>query len=223
MSRNDKSAAYSQLARIGKAFANPIRLELLDLLSQAPRTVEQLAQGSEQSMANTSQHLQVLRRARLVTTSKSGLFVTYRLAHPDVALFFVTLRSLAEARLAELELIVRGFGHEDDDLEAVDRDALAKRVRSGAVTVIDVRPKAEYDAGHIAGALSVPVDELQRQLADLPRDRQVVAYCRGPFCVMARDAVAMLRDKGYDAVRFEDGVADWRGRGFEIERAEATS
>lgn len=209
---------YEQIARVGKAVASPHRLELLDLLSQGARTVESLADAGGMPMANASQHLQVLRAARLVETRKRGLFVEYRLADPGVERFYLALRSLAEARLAELQDIARRFVDERDGLEQVDREQLLRRVRSGEVTVIDVRPAEEYRAAHIPGAISVPLAELKQRLADLPQGREIVAYCRGPYCVMAIEAVEVLRRKGLRARRMEDGVADWRARGWRVEQ-----
>jgi rhodanese-related sulfurtransferase len=214
--RSFKNTIYEQFARIGKAFASPCRLELLDLLSQSPRTVEALARESAQSVANTSQHLQVLRAARLVTAEKAGLFVTYRLAGEDVSDCFRSLRHVAELHVADVTQVTRQFLHERGLLEPVDRKALVERVRRGEVTVLDVRPRSEYVAGHIPGAVSVPLAELRRRLADLPRHRQIVAYCRGPFCVLAVEAVKLLRTRGFKAVRLEDGVPDWRARGFRV-------
>lgn len=215
-SRSFKDAIYEQFARIGKALASPRRLELLDLLCQGPRTVEALARESAQSVANTSQHLQLLRAARLVTAEKAGLFVTYRLAGEDVSDCFRILRRVAEAHLADVTQVTRQFLHERGLMEPVDRKALVERVRRGDVAVLDVRPRSEYVAGHIPGAVSVPLAELKRRLGDLPRHREIVAYCRGPFCVLAVDAVKLLRTRGFRAVRLEDGVLDWRAQGFRV-------
>jgi rhodanese-related sulfurtransferase len=212
-----KSAIYEQIARIGKATASPGRLELLDLLSQSPRTVEALAAHVGQSVANTSHHLQVLRRARLVDAEKSGLHVTYRLADPAVGDFFLRLRTLAESRLTELEHVSRQYLEARGVMEAVERGELLRRVRAGEVTVIDVRPREEYVAGHLPGALSVPLPELKKRVRALPKNRDIVAYCRGPYCVMALDAVALLRRRGFRAHRMEDGVSEWRARGWRIE------
>lgn len=216
-SRRFKDTIYAQLARIGKSLASGPRLELLDLLCQGPRTVEALAREAGQPVANTSHHLQVLRRARLVDAEKEGVHVTYRLASEEVCTFFHGLRQLAGSRLLEIEQVTREFLTERAAMEAIDRDALVSRVRAGEVTVLDVRPPEEYEAGHIPGALSVPVGEIEHRLADLPRDREVVAYCRGPYCVMAIEAVEILRRNGFEAVRMEDGVADWRARGLSVE------
>ena len=212
-----KNAVYEQIARIGQATASPSRLELLDLLSQGPRTVEALAHETGRSAATTSHHLQVLRRARLVEAGKAGLYVTYRLADPHVGEFFLELRRLAEFRLAEIQRVTRQYLDQRGALEPVDDDELVRRVRAGEVTVIDVRPREEYLAAHIPGALSVPLADLGKRLGELQKRRDVVAYCRGPYCVMALDAVDLLRRKGFRAQRLEHGVAEWRARGWRVE------
>jgi len=214
--RRFKIAIYEQFARVGKALSNPARLELLDLLCQGPRTVEVLAKEANLGVANTSQHLKVLRAARLVESEKGGLFVTYRLADEGVCQFFRSLRSLAESRLAEIHEITRKFLEGHEGMEPVDRQALFTRVRNGEVTVLDVRPQEEYQAGHIPGALSVPLKELERRLSELPRDREIVAYCRGPYCVLAVEAVKILRACGFQAIRLEEGVQDLRAQGFAV-------
>ncbi len=215
--RRFKDAIYQQFARISKALASPHRIELVDLLAQGPRTVDVLARLSDMSLANTSQHLQVLRAAGLVEATKEGLFVTYRLADPKVSELFLALRRVAEARLAEVERIKREFLAERAQLEEVDEAALRRRVREGDVTVLDVRPPEEYDAGHIPGAISMPLPDLVKQLADLPRKKEIVAYCRGPYCVLAVEAVALLRKKGFRAVRLEEGILDWAAHGLRVE------
>lgn len=212
--RRFKDAIYDQFARVSKALASPRRLELIDLLAQGPRTVEVLAREAGQTFANASQHLSVLRAARLVEADKDGLFVTYRLADPAVTALFRALRGLAESRLAEIERTTRAFLDARGAMEPVDRAALLARVRAGRVTVLDVRPAEEYRAGHIPGALSIPLAALRRRLAELPQRRQIVAYCRGPYCVMAIEAVKLLRARGFRAVRFDEGVQEWRARGF---------
>jgi rhodanese-related sulfurtransferase len=215
--RRFKDSIYEQFARLGKAISAPKRLELLDLLCQGPRTVEALAEQAGISVANASQHLQVLRAARLVETKKKGLYVEYRLADDEVCTFFFALRGLAESRLAEVEQVAREYFEERGAMEAVESEELLRRVRSGEVTVLDVRPPEEYRAGHIPGALSIPVGELKARLEELPKDREVVAYCRGPYCVMAVEAVELLRKKGFKAHRLEQGVVDWRARGWRVE------
>jgi len=211
-----KDAIYEQIARIGKSLGSGPRLEILDLLCQGPRTVEVLAGHMGQSVANTSRHLQVLRRARLIEAEREGVYIRYRLADPEVCAFFLSLRALAESRLLEVEEITRAFLEARNTMEPVDRNLLVERVRSGKVTVLDVRPAEEYVAGHIPGAVSIPLDQLEERLAELPTDREIVAYCRGPYCVMALDATDTLRSNGLEATRFEDGIADWRARGLDV-------
>ncbi len=211
-----KDAIYEQFARIGKAVSSPKRLELLDLLCQGPRTVEVLAKESGLAVANASQHLQVLRTSRLVETEKEGLFVIYRLADQAVCEFFRAMRVLAESRLAEVEQIKRQFLEGREGMEPVDREELLALVRQGAVTVLDVRPVEEFKAGHLDGALSIPLKDLQLRLSDLPRDQEIAAYCRGPYCVLSVEAVEMLRAEGFQAIRIEEGIQDFRAMGFSI-------
>jgi rhodanese-related sulfurtransferase len=191
-------------------------LELLDLLCQAPRTVEDLAKEANQTVANASQHLKVLRAARLVEAEKAGLFVTYRLAEPAVADFFRDLRLLAESRLAEIERMVRDHIEGGGKMEPIDRGELLRRAARGEVTVLDVRPAEEFDAGHIPGAVSVPLKELEKTLERLPRNQEIVAYCRGPYCLLAVEAVELLRSHGYRALRLDDSLSDWRARGLPV-------
>jgi rhodanese-related sulfurtransferase len=218
-----KDRVYEQLGRIGKAVSSPKRLEILDLLSQGPRTVESLAVEASLSVANASRHLQILRGARLIEAEREGVFIRYRLADDAVADFYRSLRILATSHLAELEQITRHFFKDRDTLEPVDRKALLARVRKGLVTVLDVRPSEEYQAGHITGAVSIPLAELQDRLAELPRDQDIVAYCRGPYCVFAAQAVELLREHGFHAVRLEDGVADWRAHGLPVAVGDSAS
>ena len=212
-----KDAIYEQLARLGKAVSAPKRLELLDLLCQGPKTVEVLADHAALSVANTSQHLQVLRAARLVEAEKQGLHVEYRLAGEDVCEFFLALRTLAEGRLAEIEVVTREYLARRSAMETVAGGELLRRVKSGEVTVLDVRPPEEYRAGHIPGAVSIPLGELKARFKELPKNREVVAYCRGPYCVFAVEAVELLRKKGFKAHRMQEGVIDWRSRGWRLE------
>jgi rhodanese-related sulfurtransferase len=211
-----KDAIYEQFARIGKAVSNPKRLELLDIICQGPRTVEVLAKETGLTVANASQHLQVLRATRLVETEKEGVFVIYRLADQAVCEFFRTMRILAESRLAEVEMIKRQFLEGREGMEPVNRDALLRLVREGTVTVLDVRPAEEYNAGHLAGAISIPLKELRQRLSDLPHDQEIVAYCRGPYCVLSIQAVEMLRAKGFKAARIEEGLIDFQAMGIPI-------
>jgi rhodanese-related sulfurtransferase/predicted transcriptional regulator len=203
-----KTALFDAIAVMGKAFGSPRRLELLDLLAQAPRTVDELARAIEQSRANTSQHLQALFAAGLVTRAREGTSVRYSLAGDEVLELWLALRSTSTVRLAEVERAARDYLGED--VEAIGRDELRKRMRRGDVVLIDVRPGEEYDAGHIDGARSIPIDELDERLAELPVDREVVAYCRGPFCAYANEAVRRLHSSGRDARRLEDGWPEWR-------------
>ncbi len=217
--RKFKDAIYIQFARIGKAISSPKRLELLDLLYQGSEKVETLARETQMTIANTSRHLQVLLSARLVSNEKQGVSVYYRLVDNAVCDFMLAIRHLAEQRLAEVESITHQFLKEKDQLEPVDQDQLMDQVRQGDVTVVDVRPEDEYQYGHFPGAISVPLATLEFRLEDLPRDQEIVAYCRGPYCVLAVDAVNLLREKGFQAVRLEEGAADWKIKGFDVEEA----
>lgn len=215
--RRFKDAIYAQFARLGGAISAPKRIELLDLLCQAPRTVEALAAMTGITVANASQHLKVLRSARLVATEKKGTYVKYRIADDKVEGFLLALRVLAEARLAEVDEATREWLGKPDAMEPVLHEELLRRVRRGDVTVLDVRPAEEYDAGHVPGALSVPLPELKKRLNELPAGREIVAYCRGPYCVMAIDAVKLLRRNGFKAQRMEQGVSEWRARGWRVD------
>jgi len=215
--RELKDGVYAQFARIGKAVSAPKRIELLELLCQGPRTVESLAQEAALSVANASQHLQVLRRARLVIAEKQGLFVEYRLADEGVLRFVHAMGELAESRFAEIGAITQAYLKSRGALERVSGDELLRRVRSKQVLLLDVRPAAEFRAGHIPGARSMPVSELKRRIAELPRNQEIVAYCRGPHCVMAVEAVALMRKQGLRAVRMDHGVMDWRVRGWRLQ------
>jgi len=212
-----KNSIYEQFARIGKAVSSPARLELLDLICQCEKTVETLARESGLSVANTSRHLQVMRAARLVETKKEGLFVHYRLADDEVCRFFLAMRKLAESRLAELERIARNFLEGREGMEPVDRFKLLDRVREGSVLVLDVRPRDEYRAGHLPGALSIQIKELERRLSEFPPGQEIVAYCRGPYCVLSVHAVELLRTRGFRAIRMEEGVQDWKSLGLPVE------
>ena len=207
-----KRVYFDELARIGRAITSPQRVELLDLLAQGPRTVEGLAVSAGLSVANTSQHLKVLRGARLVFAEKRGLYVVCHL-EDGVAEFLVALRRFTEERSPEL----REARKEDQDVERIDRKTLLRRVREKAVVVVDVRPSEEYEAGHIAGAISLPLAELKKRLRDLPSGQDIVAYCRGPYCVLAVEAVRILRRRRRRAFRLEDGVPEWREAGLPIE------
>ncbi len=208
--REFKDALFEQFARIAAAFASPKRIEIVDVLAQGERNVETLARETALSLANASRHLQVLKAANLVASRKDGLQVFYRLADPIVLGGYRALRSLAEARIAEVDRLVRDYFTGTDGLEPLPRQELLRRVRRRDVVVLDVRPREEYEAGHIAGAVSLPLAELRRRLADLPAGKKVVAYCRGPYCVLAAEAVNLLRQRGFDAVRLVDGYPEWR-------------
>jgi rhodanese-related sulfurtransferase/predicted transcriptional regulator len=208
MEPSRKSALFEAIALMGKAFASPRRLELLDLLAQAPRTVDELARASGQSTANTSQHLQALYAAGMVSRTREGTRVRYAVASDEALRLWLALRDASVSQLAEVERAAREYL--GDEVEAIDRDELVKRLASGDVVLIDVRPEEEFAAGHIEGACSVPLEELERRLADLPTNREVVAYCRGPFCAYAHEAVRKLRTAGRDARRLEDGWPEWR-------------
>jgi len=210
-SRVAKTALFEAIAVMGKAFASPRRLELLDLLAQAPRTVDELARASEQSTANTSQHLQALHAAGLVTRAREGTSVRYALAGDEALRVWLALRETSVARLAEVERAASEYLGQD--VEAIDRDELVARLNRGDAVLIDVRPQEEFAAGHIDGARSIPLDELERRLAELPVDREVVAYCRGPICAYAHEAVRQLRAAGRTARRLEEGWPEWRLEG----------
>jgi DNA-binding transcriptional ArsR family regulator/rhodanese-related sulfurtransferase len=216
--RQFKDRLYGQFARIGKALSNPNRLEILELLAQSERTVDSLATEIGLSLANTSQHLQALRQAALVESRKDGLFVYYRLAGPDVFELSRVIRVVAEQRLAELERIVREHFGDRSGAELVPMAELLKRARSKEVVILDTRPANEYAAGHITGAISVPIDELQRRLQQLSKGKEYVAYCRGAYCVYADRAVELLRGHGRRARRMRDGFPEWRAAGFPVAR-----
>jgi rhodanese-related sulfurtransferase/DNA-binding transcriptional ArsR family regulator len=215
--REFKNSLYGQFARIGKALSSPHRLEILELLAQGERTVDSLATEMDLSLANTSRHLQALRQATLVDSRKEGLFVFYRLSDPAVFDLSKAIRSVAEHQLADLERLVREHFGDRSEAEPVEMDELLKRLRSNRVVVLDTRPPNEYAAGHIAGALSVPVDDLQKRLRQLPRQRDFVAYCRGPYCVYADRAVEILRSHGRRARRLREGFPEWRAAGLPVE------
>ena len=217
MSQRDfKDALYSQFGRIGHALASPKRIELLDLLSQGEKPVERLAECTATPIKNTSAHLRVLRESRLVETRKLGTQVFYRLADSNVDNFLRVFQALGQARLAEIEQVTRLFLHRHDSLQPVTLAELRRRVKDGSATIIDVRPSDEYDAGHLPDAISMPVADLRRRLKELPKGREVIAYCRGPYCVYSLDAVTLLRKKGYRARRAEPGLPEWRQTGLSV-------
>jgi rhodanese-related sulfurtransferase/DNA-binding transcriptional ArsR family regulator len=216
--RQAKQQLYSLFARVASAMANPHRLELLDLLVQAPRTVEELAREANMSVANTSQHLQRLKQARLVMDEREGLYVRYRLADPAIARLWLELRSVAERQLAEVERTLDAYRKRRHEFEKISVAELRERLRRGEVVLLDVRPEAEYRAGHLPGAISVPLAELDSRLNELPRNQTIVAYCRGPYCVLADDALELLAERGWSVARLEEGVAEWQLAGLALER-----
>jgi rhodanese-related sulfurtransferase/DNA-binding HxlR family transcriptional regulator len=206
--RTRKDSLFEAIALMGKGFGSPVRLELLDLLAQASRTVRELARASDQSTANTSQHLQALQAAGLVSRRREGTSVRYALAGDDVLALWLALRDASAARLAEVERAARDYLGEE--VEAIGREELIARLSRGDAVLVDVRPREEYEAGHIDQARSIPLDELEQRLAELPPDREVIAYCRGPFCAYAHEAVRQLRAEGRQARRLEEGWPEWR-------------
>ena len=214
--RELKDPLYAQFARVGQAVASPVRVEMLDLLSQSEKTVEALAEETNTSVKNASAHLRVLRQARLVDTRREGTWVHYRMADAGVERFLGELQHLSRSRLAEVERVTRQFIDDKDTLDPVTLPELRRRLRDGDVTLVDVRPRAEYESGHIPGALSIPVAELKRRLREIPQKREVVAYCRGPYCVFSLEAVHLLRKQGYRARRADDGLPGWRQAGHPV-------
>jgi ArsR family transcriptional regulator len=216
-SENPKRDLYAQFAAVAKAIGNEHRLELLELVAQGERSVEALAARSGLSIANASQHLQHLRRAGLVTARRQAKFVLYRLADDAVLTMLAAMHTVAERNVGEVERILRSYFHARDDLEPVSRIELAKRMKQGLVTVLDVRPEDEFALGHLPGARNVPLSQLKRQLRGLDRNTEIVAYCRGPYCVLSFEAVAQLRKLGFKARRLQDGLPEWRAAGLPVE------
>jgi rhodanese-related sulfurtransferase len=216
--REVKDRLYEQVSRIGKALASPKRLELVELLCQGEKSVETLAQQADISVKLASAHLKELRAARLVGSRKDGRYVIYRLFDPGVAELWVSLRAAAEERLLELQMALRSLVTAGTELVGVDRNVILKQAREGEVVVIDVRPGEEFEAGHLPYARSLPLAELKKRLKELPKDKPLVAYCRGPFCMMANEAVALLLKQGYWAFKLDDGVAEWRAKGLPVEQ-----
>lgn len=212
-----KERLFGEFGRLGKALYSPRRLELLDLLCQTERTVEDLMRHTGLSASNVSQHLSVLRHARLVASRKEGLFVYYRLADPVVGDFWRAFRNVAIHCMAEARELVNSYNDDPEDQAPIGADDLRARIQQGDVVLLDVRPANEYDAAHLPGALSIPLEELETRLAEIPKDQEVIAYCRGPFCVMAHEAVRLLREKGYRARRAEEGIPEWRAHGEPVE------
>ena len=220
--RELKDPLYEQFARIGHAIGSPKRIELLDLLAQGPKTVEVLAAEASLPIKNASAHLRVLRQARLVETRRVRTHVHYRLADDGVFHVLRALKGLAHARLAEVEQVTALYLTRRDELEPISLTELRRLIRAGGVTVLDVRPRSEYEASHIPGALSIPVSELKRRLGEIPKDHEVIAYCRGPYCVFSVEAVGILRKHGYQARRTDEGLPEWRADGFPVTAGEAS-
>ncbi len=216
-SRLHKEQLYHLFARVASAMANPHRLELLDLLVQAPRTVEELASEAQMSVANTSQHLQRLKQAHLVVDTREGLYIRYRLADPAVARLWLELRGVAERQLAEVDRTLDAYRARRHEFEKVSADELLRRMRKNEVALLDVRPPVEYRASHLPGALSIPLDELERRLSELPGGKTIAAYCRGPYCVLADEALELLTARGWTVARLEEGVAEWQAAGLALE------
>jgi rhodanese-related sulfurtransferase len=216
--RRFKDELFEQFARIGKALSSGRRLELVELLAQAERSVEDLAAETSQSVANTSQHLQVLRQAQLVVGKREGNYIRYRLADENVLRLWLAMRDLGQERLAEIERLVGTYLTDRSTLEPVGCAELQRRLKDGSAIVLDVRPADEFAAGHISGSRSIPVDELRARIREVPKKRLVVAYCRGPYCVFADQAVELLRGAGYQALRLDGGFPDWQIRGMPVER-----
>lgn len=217
-SNNFKHDLFNQFARVGKALGNGNRLELLEFLAQGERSVEQLSKIAGLTLANTSQHLQHLRQAGLVTTRKEGLKVYYSISGNDVVELLQALRQVSERHIAEVDRLVNSYLTIKDNLEPIPRSELLSRVREGLVTVLDVRPADEFAAGHVPGAVNIPLHELEQRLEELAKDQEIVAYCRGPHCILAFDAVASLREKGLNARRMEDGYPEWKSAGLPVEQ-----
>lgn len=215
-SQGPKQALFAQFAVVAKTLGHAHRLELLEQLAQGERSVEVLAQSTALSVANASQHLQHMRRAGLVTTRREGKFIYYRLADDAVLDLLAALRQVAERNLAEVDRLVRGYFHDRDNLEPVTREDLLRRLREGAVTVLDVRPEDEFALGHLPGALNIPLRALKARLSDLNPSQEIVAYCRGPYCVLSYEAVAALRARGFKVRRLEDGLPEWRAAGLPV-------
>jgi ArsR family transcriptional regulator len=216
-SESPKHAIFGQLAIVAKSIAHAHRLELVEQLGQGERSVEVLASRTRLSVANTSQHLQQMRRGGLVVARREGKFVRYRLSDNSVLDLVAALQTIAEQHLAEVDRIVRSYFRDRDRLEPVSRKELMRRLKDGLVTVLDVRPEDEYALGHLPGAINIPLKMLTRQLKKLDRSREIIAYCRGAYCVLSFEAVAALRARGFEARRLEDGLPEWRAAGLPVE------
>lgn len=213
-----KEALFDEFARVAKALSSGRRAEIVDVLANGERSVESLAKELDLTVANASQHLQILRRAGLVTGRRDGTFIYYGLAAPEVVTFWRSLQDIAGHRVSDVQRLARAYLGDHDGLEAITKDELKRRLRNKDVLVLDVRPPEEFDAGHIPGAVSMPVGELKRRLRELPKDQEIVAYCRGQYCSFAPEAVRLLASKGYDAKLLREGLPDWASAGLPIER-----
>lgn len=216
-SRCPKRAVFDCFAEVAKALGHGRRLELLELLAQGERSVEALAAAAGLSIANASQHLRLMRQSGLLASRRSGKHIFYRLSDPAVLETLAALRKVAESNLAEVRDLVRGYFHERDGLEPVSRKELARRIKDGLVTILDVRPEDEFAAGHLPRAVNIPLRQLARRLRELPKNQEVIAYCRGPYCVLAFEAVALLRGRGFKVRRLQDGYPEWRAAGLPVE------
>ena len=212
-----KDEIFEQLARVGKTLSNPKRLLILYLLSQTERTVEALAKAANLSMANTSQHLQRLKQARLVKEVREGVHIHYHIADPSVIRLWLELRSVAEQQLAEMERSLDAYRHRRHEFEKISVEELQNRMRNSEVTLIDVRPREEYQAGHLPGSISIPLKEFQLRIGEIPRDKTIVVYCRGPYCIYADEAIEMLKERSKKAKRLEEGVVEWQQYGYALE------
>ena len=215
--REFKTRVYNELAQITKAMANPHRLEIIELLAQGDYSVEQISLQTDLSIANASQHLQVLKSAQLVDVTRNGTFIYYRLANANVFKAWKALRELGVERIAAIEKLVKDFRHSKSKSDSLTIDSLTKKLKAGKITILDVRPENEFNAGHIPNAISIPLGQLEKRLKELPKRNEIVAYCRGPFCVYADEAVALLNKAGYKATRLEEGFPDWAVMGLPVE------
>ncbi|WMJ74164.1 metalloregulator ArsR/SmtB family transcription factor [Cytophagaceae bacterium ABcell3] len=215
--REFKDKVFGELAKVSNALSNPKRLEIIDLLAQGERTVEKISNETGMSIANASQHLQVLKAGSLVEIKRNGNFIIYRLASDKVSYIWQLLRELGTERIAEIEKVINDFRTQKKTLESVTIDELLKKMENQNVVVIDVRPTEEFNSGHISQAISIPIDQLAKRLNELPKNKEIIAYCRGPFCVFADDAVIMLKENNYKAIRLEQGFPDWKLKGLDVE------
>jgi len=215
--RDFKDKVYQELAKITKALSNPHRLEIIELLAQGECSVEQIASQTNISIANASQHLQLLKTSQLVEINRQGNFIYYRLANVNVFKAWKALRELGVERISSIEKIIRDFKHAKFKMESLTINRLVEKIEQGKVTILDVRPESEFKKGHIANAVSIPIEQLEQRLKELPKKNEIIAYCRGPFCVFADEAVALLNTKGYKAIRLEEGFPDWQLEGLPVE------